>query len=341
MEVLLALALLPSIVLGVFIYKKDRTEKEPKGLLALLFICGIAICYPAGFIEDILFAIIEALMPGQSVVRIAAENFIGVAFVEEILKWLPMLLLTRKNKHFNSVFDGIVYAVFVSLGFATLENVLYVLDGGIEVALMRAVLAVPGHVFDAIFMGYYYSWYHLKTVAGSCESKLIALGGITAPKDKFSGKKDLILSLLIPVISHGFYDFSLSVDSDFMLIVFLAFVAFMYYYCFRQVIKLSKGDMADTRMALVMICAKYPAVLETVSKLQLIRKTKAEAEGTTALPVTFEDVCDYLENGEPEPAYATAGEVPQAVPVLVAPRIPNIGKSNYSSNLNDTNISKN
>lgn len=342
MDILLALALLPSIVLGAFIYKKDKAEKEPKALLAILFICGVAICYPAAYMEQFLFASIDLLLPSQSVIRTAAENFIGVALVEELFKWLPMILITRKSKHFNSVFDGIVYAVFVSLGFATFENILYVLDGGIEVALARAVLAVPGHVFDAIFMGYYYSWYHLKVVAGKYETELVSLGGITCNKEKFSGKRDLVLSLLIPIITHGFYDFCLSVDSDLMFLVFLGFVIFMYIYCFRQVFKLSKGDMADTKMALVMVCAKYPEVFETVNKLQLVRTRRAEEAGEVSVaPVDFEDLCDYLRYGDAEPAYAEVGAV-QPVATVVAPCVPKLGKiRDPKKNRNDISVIKN
>ena len=98
---------------------------------------------------------------------------------------------------------------------------------------------------------------------------------------------------------------------------------------------MSKGDMADTRMALVMICAKYPAILEMVSKLQLVKNQKAEFEGTTAGAVTFEEVCDYITLGENSPVFAAATEV-QPVAVT-APYIPVLGKRNVSANSNLNN----
>ena len=82
--------------------------------------------------------------------------FAVVAVVEEGTKFLLMKLRTWKNPNFNYSFDGIVYAVSVSLGFAAFENIKYVMNFGLSVALPRAVLAVPGHMGFAVFMGLFY-----------------------------------------------------------------------------------------------------------------------------------------------------------------------------------------
>lgn len=303
MEYLLLAAVLPSLALGVYIYEKDKSEKEPIGLLIALFLGGVAICYPAGSLELVLIDLFETMVPPESVVYKAMENFLGIALVEEALKWLVMFALTKKSKHFNSVFDGIVYAVFTSLGFATLENILYVLENGFEVAVMRAVLSVPAHVFFAIFMGYYYSYYHLKNIAGGYEAGLVKIGGIEASQKMFSGKKDLVLSLFIPVCAHGFFDFCLSVESAGIMLVFFAFVAFMYFFCFKRVGKLSKGDMSDAKMALVMVCAKHPHLREIVQKLQQEKILKAAIACVPPEAVTFEELCKYLTPEEPASAY--------------------------------------
>lgn len=125
-------ALLPAVVLLIYIYIKDRVEKEPIGLLLTLFALGAVICLPAALIEEIFSVVIDGvfstfaydiggslyLMSGTNKLYVFVSNFIGVALVEEGLKFLILILVTRKNKNFNSLFDGIIYSVFVSLGFA-------------------------------------------------------------------------------------------------------------------------------------------------------------------------------------------------------------------------------
>ena len=139
MEVLLILSVLPALILMFYVYKKDTVEKEPIGLLVRLFILGVIAGPLAAFVETLLFTVFEGIFdPGP--VLLFFDFFIGVAVVEEGFKYL-FLGTVRKNPNFNYVFDGIVYAVAVALGFATLENILYVFEGGIEVALMRAIFS--------------------------------------------------------------------------------------------------------------------------------------------------------------------------------------------------------
>ena len=115
------------------------------------------------------------------------QAFCVAALPEESAKLFVLWLLLCKNPHFDEHFDGIVYAVFVSLGFAAIENVAYVLqsgDGWVTVAAMRALLAVPGHYAFAIIMGYYYTKYHFAEHTSSNAMKV----------------------LLLPVLAHGVYD---------------------------------------------------------------------------------------------------------------------------------------
>lgn len=271
---LVGAALLPAVALCIYIFAKDRVEKEPKGLLFLLLGLGAAICIPAAIIENLLSGIIEGIFTpmgasqnGSLVLPDGAyymyqitQNFVGIALVEEALKFLVLVLVTRKNKHFNSFFDGIVYAVFVSLGFAAFENVLYVLENGWLNALLRAVLSVPGHMFFGVMMGYYYSLWHIKDKAALMERKLIASNpelhiGIGP---KFSSKKERLLCLLVPVCFHGFYDFCCSIDDWYATLLLIGFVVFMYIYCFGKIRKVSRSDGNTDDYGLEELMKKYP-----------------------------------------------------------------------------------
>ena len=178
-------AVFPAIALCVYVFKKDRAEKEPIGLLFGLFALGALICFPAAMAEEaVLDAIVEVFKSfgrvEDGIVKLSstaytfyniAENFVGIALVEEGLKFLVLYLVTKNNKNFNSLFDGLIYSVFVSLGFAALENVLYVTDSGFHLAIIRGVLSVPGHMFFAVIMGYYYSMWNLYGKANSLEKQ--------------------------------------------------------------------------------------------------------------------------------------------------------------------------
>ncbi len=155
---LILLALLPAFILCGYVYSKDKVEKEPKGLLFVLFFFGVLSCIPAAILEGIFEDIVEAVF--SPIAGSSLYNFIyfvlAIALVEEGLKWLILIYKTSKNENFNCTFDALIYSIFVSLGFAALENVLYVTSNGVVNGILRAVLSVPGHMFFALFMGLYY-----------------------------------------------------------------------------------------------------------------------------------------------------------------------------------------
>ena len=227
MEIALILAVLPSIVLGWFIWKKDKVEKEPFGLLVGLFFSGIG-----SVIVTLILSIFVYLLPmcnpstGTNLFELFFGVFIGIALVEEFSKWIFVKIVTWKNKEFTHIYDAVVYAVFVSLGFATVENLLYVLtsESALSVALSRAVLAVPLHVFCGVFMGYYYG--------------LAKQSEINNRKDLV--KKNLFLSVFVPTLTHGFYDFCLFTGNVWFFLAFLVFVVILYILAFRRINKLSK-----------------------------------------------------------------------------------------------------
>lgn len=263
---LVCVALLPAIVLCSYIFKKDRVEKEPAGLLILLFILGAVSCIPAGIIEIVAMSIADGIAEaykdaeGVNVIYNAVNAFAIVALTEEALKFLMLYLATRKNKNFNSLFDGIVYSVFVSLGFAALENVLYVLDNGFANAVSRAILSVPCHMFFAVIMGYYYSFWHMHDVAEKQEKKLMEEGIIPNGKSKFFAERYLLPAIVMPVLAHGFYDFGLFMGTVVSVLLALAFTVFLYIYCFSRIKNVSKKDVDDITYATQMICDKYPHV---------------------------------------------------------------------------------
>ncbi len=281
--VLLVLAaLVPAVFLGIYIFIKDRVEKEPWSLLAILFVSGIVICYPVvqvsplvnGVIDNFfsLFAVSEDstsvyLSSGTFTVYKGASNFLGVALIEEGFKWLAMYLITHKNKNFNSLFDGMIYAVFVSLGFAAFENILYAFSYGWGTVLMRAFTAVPGHVFDAVFMGYYYSLWHVYNKARNQERELKSRGLLEKSEHEFKSAKYLVLSIVVPVAAHGFYDFCLDLNRGYMVIVFYIFLIFLYFFCFSRVRKLSKMDSSDTAFSTSLVIKKHPQLVSVISEL--------------------------------------------------------------------------
>ncbi len=269
---LICAALFPAFTLCIYVFKKDRVEKEPIGLLVCLLLLGAMICLPAAEIESVLFDLIHRAFTPFAVeyedglylvgntykVYTACKYFIGVALVEEGVKFLVLFFVTRKNRNFNSLFDGLIYAVFVSLGFAALENVFYVLENGWINALMRAVMSVPGHMFFAVLMGYYYSFWHIYEKAKQQERALKQAGIVSKDAVEFSGKTYFLLSLLIPVLAHGLYDYCCAIETTVATGVLCAFVVFLYIYCFKRIKNMSKHDMEDTTYSAAMILKKYP-----------------------------------------------------------------------------------
>lgn len=264
-------ALVPAIALCIYVYKKDRVEKEPLWLLILLLISGVVICFPVvavgGPLGDAITNFFGQFGTGQGNdiflspflyrVYLFFDNFFAVALVEEGFKWLAMIIITSKSKHFNCVFDGMIYAIFVSLGFAGYENILYVLGNGWQLAIIRALTAVPGHMFDAVIMGYFYSMWRITTDAKKQESLLIRKNIVKRSKAPFKSAHLLAFSLIVPILTHGFYDYNCSVATTFSMIIFFAFLIGLYVYCFGKIKKMSKTDMSYKSVAASLVYKKY------------------------------------------------------------------------------------
>ena len=226
-HILLVISVLPSILLMIFIYRMDKIEKEPKSLLAKLFFAGLGTIISAVILEMAGGWILDRFLPSSSLLYMIIENFFIVAFAEEGGKYFVLKKMTWKHREFDHKFDAIVYAVFVSLGFATLENIMYVFENGVGVGLMRAVLSVPGHAIFSVFMGYFF---------GLAKEQEVIFG------NEAKKKKYLFLSLAVPVFIHGFYDFCLTCNNTLMILVFLVFMVVIYITAFIRVRTASKND---------------------------------------------------------------------------------------------------
>ena len=273
---LIIAALLPAIILSIYIYKKDRVEKEPLTLLLKLFFFGALICFPAAYIEEFVIGIIDGIFgeiyEGDSIFYIYnfIYYFIGVALVEEGVKLLVLKYTVQYNNNFDCFFDGVIYAVFVSLGFAALENIFYVLQYGFSNAILRGILSVPGHMFFGVMMGYYYSRWMVYKKADAILKKLKLGGYIDSKSVGFEVNNKEWLVLLIPVLIHGFYDFCCTIDSIFFTLLFLGFITFLYIYCFRKIKRMSNADEYNNIYAMSLVFKKYPHLKERDIEIDLV-----------------------------------------------------------------------
>ena len=224
--ILIAAAVVPAVFLMVKVYQADRLEKEPIGMLIGLLFLGIISTSLAGITEELGSIALANLFPNGGLISDALLYFIVVALSEEGFKYLLLKVRTWKSPHFNCQFDGVVYAVFVSLGFALWENIAYVLRFGFGTAVARAVTAVPGHACFGVFMGVWYGVAKRYELAGYMEESAHA-------------RK---MALWIPILLHGVYDFTASMQNDIMSIIFLIFVGWMFRTALKLVRKVSAED---------------------------------------------------------------------------------------------------
>jgi len=224
--ILIAAAVIPAIILLLKVERADRLEKESPQLLASLVLFGIVSTAFASLAEWAGITLLNKLFPEGGMLYNILLFFGVVAFSEEGAKYILLLRRTWREPEFNCQFDGVVYGVFVSLGFALWENIRYVAMYGFSVALVRAVTAIPGHACFGVFMGTWYGMAKRREAAGDVEGS----------------KRMRTRALLIPALLHGFYDFSASAQSEAMNIVFLIFVGVMFVTAYRLVRHVSAND---------------------------------------------------------------------------------------------------
>lgn len=237
MLLIILAALAPVIVLFFYIYRKDKINPEPTGQLIKAFFYG---CLSA--LVSLIFVEITCTIAGidtdmkahASIIDAMADSFFSAAIPEELGKLLMLWLLLRNNKHYDEHFDGIVYAACIGLGFAGLENIMYLLeetDDVISLAINRAIFSVPGHFLFACIMGYFYSLYHFR-ISRTFTTKM--------------------LIIVAPVIAHGLYDgilFMTDISETVSVICMIAFLVFFHYlrkYGVNKINKLLATDNQDT-----------------------------------------------------------------------------------------------
>ncbi len=205
----LAAAIAPGIALLAYFYWKDRYDTEPLPMIVKLFLTGVLIVLPTMILQRGL-----THMWGESPLTF---SFVISAGVEEFLKWFVLYHIVFNHTEFDEPYDGIVYAVAVSLGFATLENVLYAFfePATFGTLMIRALLPVSGHALFGVFMGY-------------------SLG-----RAKFSsGRKvrlHLMLALLLPILLHGFYDYLMTTVSQAWIWLVVPFMFLLWFGGIRHV----------------------------------------------------------------------------------------------------------
>ena len=237
-RVLWAAAVLPPVLLLLYIYRKDRVEKEPPRLLLRLFLGGCLAVLPAMALELAGLRVSLRLFQPGSLAESAFRCFVAVGAVEEGCKFFFLRTGSWRNPAFNYRFDALVYAVFVSMGFALVENILYVAgDGTMATALMRGVTAIPGHAAFAVFMGYCYGVAKMYgDAAGRCTDIR------QAQECQILSRRFLQKAVWLPALLHGFYDFCLEVQLPLMGAAFVAFVIALDLMAVRQIRRAGRSD---------------------------------------------------------------------------------------------------
>lgn len=224
---LITISMIPVILLGLYIYNKD-TVKEPKSLLLILFVSGLISSFIVVIINILTALIIPDLYLSDNYqnfgfFKLFILIFLEIALVEELSKWVMIRTIGYHHKDFDQLYDIIVYSTFVALGFAAIENALYVLQGGITLGIYRAIFSVPGHVAFGVFMGYY-----------------LGLAKTVEKNDKTKYKLYMTLSILVPTLLHTVYNFFLMKENIWYLIVFLGFIIILYVSAVKEIDKVSK-----------------------------------------------------------------------------------------------------
>ncbi|WIF95170.1 PrsW family intramembrane metalloprotease [Caminicella sporogenes] len=205
---LFIIAVTPGIALALSVYFTDRYDKEPLSLLLKVFILGALSVIPVAIVENFLVSL--NIFTGY--IGAAYTAFVVAGLTEEFFKRGVVLQVAFKHEAFDEKLDGIVYAIFSALGFATVENIMYVVfrfTTNPHIGLYRGVFSVPAHMLFAVTMGYYLSLAKFAT-----ESKM--------------RKKYLKKSLFIPMVLHGIFNFILMVNISFVFVIFIPYVIYLW-----------------------------------------------------------------------------------------------------------------
>ena len=221
---LVIIAVIPGLALALGLYLTDRYDREPVRLLIKLFAFGFLSAIPTLFVERFL----GRLNFFPPLLSAAWTAFVVAGFTEEFFKRAVVMRVVYHHNAFNEKLDGIIYCAFSSLGFATIENIMYVVtgyDANPYIGLYRGLLSVPAHMLFAVTMGYYLSLARFSP-------------------DKQSEDKYLKLSLITPILYHGVFNFILMAGSILLLFLFIPFVIFMWVVSLKKLNRFYKESKA-------------------------------------------------------------------------------------------------
>jgi RsiW-degrading membrane proteinase PrsW (M82 family) len=268
------LSLIPPLLLCWYIYTKDRIEKEPIGLLLVLFLAGGVIYLPAIYAENAIIGFIDKLFETSREVSVSGYikftsegaftahsilcGFLATAIIEEGAKWLILYFLTFKNKHFSHLFDGVVYSVFVSLGFAVCENLRFAISDGWNTFILRISTSLPSHMIFGVIMGVVYTAWHMYYLAKMKEKILVDEGTLTQKEKPIRSGGYLALSFVLPFVLHGLYSFARFYTSESITIIFYVIIMILFALSFILIRWLSATDSIDDEVAYRLLTLKYP-----------------------------------------------------------------------------------
>ena len=223
MDSLFKIAVFPVIFLLYFVHKKDPHPEQMKFLMKI-FGLGCLSAIPVLFCEMFYDRVLQ-IPDSYGSFALFWNTFWGIAFVEEIFKWIAMFAMSYRSKKFDETYDGIVYGAFSSMGFACIENLLYVVLGfSVVTGVLRAITAVPGHFCYGVIMGYFMS---------------------KARYNKENGKSGIIyilLSALIPTALHALYDYLILDDTGLNILIWFVLIIAMFISCFILIIRAAKNN---------------------------------------------------------------------------------------------------
>lgn len=223
---LILAAVIPAIFLMIKVYQSDRLEPESPYLLRKMVTGGIWSAVLAGILEWIANGVLTSFVSQKDPIYNVIMYFVIVAYAEEGAKYFFLKRRSWFSQEFDCQYDGVVYAVFVALGFALWENISYVMIYGFSTALVRAVTAIPGHACFGVFMGIFYG---------------LARGYAYLGKN-IRSKFFRVLAIVVPAALHGSYDYVASLNSAEGQWIFLAFIAVLFFISFHLVSKMAKND---------------------------------------------------------------------------------------------------
>ncbi len=198
-----------------YFYLRNHYSARTGALVFRTFLIGILLVFPVMVLQ---FAFTTEGYFTQPLTR----AFVLYGFVEEFFKWYLLWLFVYQHATFAKRYDGIVYGASLSLGFATLENVFYLIANGLETAFVRAFLPVSSHALYGVIMGYY-------------------MGRAKVEKEK--ARQHLAMSLFLPFLLHGVYDFILLAFETYFLFLLIPFMFFLWWVALRKVKRAHQLDV--------------------------------------------------------------------------------------------------